>query len=298
MDPGWITQDVLKTLAMDQTTMHRVYSGYEGWVERLGEDYLLTTPGEIDARQWPQKIQSWGEENGLLVERVFWKQLQPNPADPSPYALLTGQSHAAIRTRCQELGVRYWIDFASGYSYGFFIDQRENRRCLRQLQSKRLLNLFAYTCSFSVVAALAGAETCSVDVARKALEWGKENFALNGLPTTGHRFMTDDAREAVRRMIKRGERFDTIVCDPPTFGRNREGKVWKIDKDLPRLVESLVELLLPGGHLLLSTNFTEWGEEHLAGLVSGRATVLDPLSHPIDLPVEAGARTVWVQVNL
>ena len=295
MERGWISLETLQVLRAEQTSLHRVYSGYEGWVERCGDDFVLCDRLGVDARQWADQITGWAEERGLLVDRIFRKTLQPNPGDRSQghYELLTGDGQGTIRTRGQEFGLNYWIDFSTGYSNGFFTDQRENRRFLRQAGSRRVLNLFSYTCAFSVVAAATGAETCSIDVARKALEWGKENFALNGLSTVGHRFMTDDAREAVRRMIKRGEKFDAIVCDPPTFGRNREGKVWKIDQDMRELVSALWQILSPGGHLLLSTNYSEWGEEHLVALAPAAEVCQVP--RPIDLPEDEGARTVWLR---
>ena len=99
-ETGWIEPEILKRLTEEGTTIHRVYSGYEGWVERFGEDYLLCTKGEEEIRSWPERIRAWGEEQGLLVERVFWKKLQQNQSESAQYELLTGQSHASIRTRC------------------------------------------------------------------------------------------------------------------------------------------------------------------------------------------------------
>ena len=102
----------------------------------------------------------------------------------------------------------YGIDFGAGYSVGLFIDQRENRRFVRDVTPRTLLNCFAYTCSFSVVAASVGAKTVSIDLSKKSLERGRENFALNALRTDDHRFVTDDVMEVLPRLARRGEKFD------------------------------------------------------------------------------------------
>src|SRR4029077_8305013 len=108
----------------------------------------------------------------------------------------------------------------AGYSVGLFVDQRENRRYVREMEPKRLLNCFAYTCSFSVAAAAGGAQTVNVDLLKKNLARGRENFALNALSTADHRFIADDVRPVLRRLARRGEKFDMIILDPPTFSRS------------------------------------------------------------------------------
>jgi 23S rRNA (cytosine1962-C5)-methyltransferase len=126
-----------------------------------------------------------------------------------------------------------------------------------------MLNLFAYTCSFTVCAAAGGAETCSVDAAKRVLGCGRENLQLNGIdPADGHRFLADDAMKVVPRLAKRGETFDLIVLDPPTFGR-ADGRVFQIEKDLSGLVRDCFEILAPGGWLLVSCNYAEWNAHDL-----------------------------------
>ena len=90
-----------------------------------------------------------------------------------------GETSGPMETEVQEGGLRLGLDFAAGYSAGLFIDQRANRARVHDLKPKRLLNTFAYTCSFSVVAARAGAETVSVDLSRRSLTRGEDNFRRN-----------------------------------------------------------------------------------------------------------------------
>ena len=199
--------------------------------------------------------------------RRFWQV-------PAPACLRAGRARfccAATRavrleTEVSEAGVRYGLDFAGGYSAGLFIDQRANRARLRALKPKRLLNTFAYTCSFSVVAALGGAETVSVDLSRRSLTRGEENFQRNGLdPKAGHRFIADDVLAVLPRLARRGEKFDAIILDPPTFSRNQAGAAFQVQRDFDRLVALALEVAAPGAKILLSVNHSAMRVADLEG---------------------------------
>src|ERR1700677_1572641 len=156
-----------------------------------------------------------------------------------------------MATEESEAGLKYRLDFAGGDSSGLFIDQRVNRGRLAAMKPKRLLNTFAYTCSFSVVAAKAGAETVSVDLSRRSLTRGEENFSRNGMdPKAGHRFLADDALAVLPRLARRGETFDAIVLDPPTFSRNQSGAAFKVQRDFERLVGLALDVAAPGARVL------------------------------------------------
>src|SRR5438477_9938365 len=116
-----------------------------------------------------------------------------------------------------ERGLRFEIDFSDGYSVGLFIDQRENRSFIRKSAPRRMLNCFAYTCSFSVAATIAGANTVSVDLSQKSVERGRGNFVLNNLPAIGHHFIADDVFEVLQRLSCNGVKFNLIVIDRPKF---------------------------------------------------------------------------------
>ncbi len=159
--------------------------------------------------------------------------------------------------------MRYGIDFEAGYSVGLFIDQRENRRFVREIAPGSLLNCFAYTCSFSVAAATVGARTVSIDLSKKSLARGKENFALNSLPTNDHRFLADDVMEVLPRLGRRGEKFDVIILDPPTFSRSHRGKAFQVEQDFETLLLAALEVAERDGKILLSTNCSSLGERAL-----------------------------------
>jgi 23S rRNA (cytosine1962-C5)-methyltransferase len=159
-----------------------------------------------------------------------------------------------------ERSLLFEVDFSLGYNPGLFTDQRANRVFLSDLAPKRLLNTFAHTCAFSVAAAASGAETLSVDISKSSLARGRRNFELNSLDTTGHRFVAEDVPTFLRRLAKRGEKFDAIILDPPTFGRGGGGKTFRFERDFPQLLADSLALSTPGASILLSTNCTSWSD--------------------------------------
>jgi 23S rRNA (cytosine1962-C5)-methyltransferase len=184
-----------------------------------------------------------------------------------------------------------------------FIDQRENRRFVRELAPKNLLNCFAYTCSFSVAAATVGAKTVSVDLSKKSLDRGRENFALNSVPTTDHRFLADDVMSVLPRLARKGEKFDAIILDPPTFSRTHRGKTFQVEKDFETLLLAALEVAERNARILLSTNCSTLGERALE--VMGRFCMKtarragDFHREPAlpDFPHGVGAATVWLTLR-
>ena len=161
------------------------------------------------------------------------------------------------RVEIVERGIRYLIRPYDGFSVGLFLDQRENRTLVRELAAEKdVLNLFAYTCGFSVAAALGGARsTVSVDISPRHLEWGRENFEANGLDPANHMFIRSDAADYLKRAKRQEKRFDLIVLDPPSFAHGRKtGRKFSVLSDLAGLVAGAAELLRPTGSLMISTN--------------------------------------------
>jgi len=175
-------------------------------------------------------------------------------------------------------------------------------------EKQELLNVFAYTCGFSVAGAQAGMRTTSLDLSKKYLEWGRRNFALNGLDPAAHDFIYGDAFDWLRRLAKKGRRFDVVVLDPPTFSQSKENGVFRADKDYGKLVATALPLVKPGGVLLCSTNAADWApEDFLADIQmavrSAGRTVKQPhyVPQPPDFPVSrsepAYLKTVWLRVG-
>ncbi|MBJ7258381.1 MAG: class I SAM-dependent methyltransferase, partial [Chthoniobacterales bacterium] len=211
----WISPENWARLAGDKTDAHRLATSAEGWLDRYG-DWLLWSGGKAP------RVEVLRDEvlrrYGFALRGFLVRELVKKATDQKPATLLAGEEPDEI-TVCEN-GIAYVVEPAAGYSSGLFLDQRANRRWVAKLGVKRMLNLFAYTCSFTVCAAASGAETCSVDSAKRVLGRGRENLEINGIdPADGHRFLVDDATKVVPRLVKRGEKFDLIVLDPPTFGR-------------------------------------------------------------------------------
>ena len=139
-------------------------------------------------------------------------------------------------------------------------------------------------------------ETVSVDISKSSLQRGRRNFELNRIPAYGHRFIPEDVPTFLRRLIKRGETFDAIILDPPTFGRSGASKTFRFERDFPTLLECAHQLSAPGGAILLSTNFTAWDE---AALIECARGILPSKTkfHKIPAPPEffgnAPSATVW-----
>jgi 23S rRNA (cytosine1962-C5)-methyltransferase len=155
-----------------------------------------------------------------------------------------------------EESMPFLVRLGDGLSTGLFLDQRMNRRRVREMAAgARVANLFAYTCAFSVAAALGGAERIvSVDASVSALERGRANMQHAGVSVgEAHAFVADDAFNWLARTARRGERFDLVVLDPPSYSSTKRGR-FVADSDYGALAAEALAILSPGGKLLACTN--------------------------------------------
>ena len=144
---------------------------------------------------------------------------------------------------------------------GLFPEQAYNWNFIREKIKKekrkvKVLNLFAYTGAATVAAASAGAEVVHVDSSRGMVDWAKENLNSSGLSDKPVRFLVDDCIKFVKREIRRGNKYDIILMDPPSFGRGSNGEVWDIEKDLFPLVKLCTEILSDDPILFLINSYT------------------------------------------
>ena len=130
---------------------------------------------------------------------------------------------------------------------GFFAEQFVNWERFQRFGGAHAeaLNLFAYSGLGSLALARGGARVCHLDAARGMIEWGRANQALNPDIPPKVRWIVDDVMKFARREVRRGARYDLIALDPPSFGRGSSGQVWKIEDDLPKLLELCRELRAP-----------------------------------------------------
>jgi len=300
---GWLCKEQLDAFESALTTAHRLFTADDAWVERFGADIQISFKTDAARDSALRGLREWEALTGFKSRRVFSRFLPKQNAERLAPVLIEGDPADSLKTVVTEAGVRYGIDFAAGYSAGFFMDQRANRAFLRRIAPRHLLNTFAYTCSFSVVAALAGGQTLSVDLSKKSLDRGRENFALNGLAEAGHRFLADDALDVLPRLERRGEKCDAIVLDPPTFSRGNRGRRWKVEEDLEELVMMALGLAAPNASVLVSTNCARINRRALEGIarfaLKAHRRGGDFHREPAlpDFPPREGAETLWLRLR-
>lgn len=146
---------------------------------------------------------------------------------------------------------------------GVFPEQSVNweRFINTDMSDKKVLNLFAYTGAASLAAASSGAKVTHVDSIKSVVEWGKKNSKLSNIDTI--RWICEDAVRFVEREIKRENTYDTIILDPPTWGFSNKKNGWKIERDLPKLMENLQKILENNGEILLNCYSVRIDEKRL-----------------------------------
>jgi 23S rRNA (cytosine1962-C5)-methyltransferase len=129
---------------------------------------------------------------------------------------------------------------------GIFPEQAANWAWLAErveaLKKPQILNLFGYTGAASIVAAKSGAFVTHVDASRQSNVWAKENARLSEVAEDGIRYLLDDGLRFAEREVRRGSVYDGIILDPPAFGRGAKGEVWRIEEDLPKLLDALQKI--------------------------------------------------------
>lgn len=260
-------------------------------VEQLGEHILLSTRSPYSKEQFDLLSRSLP---GSIYHRVLDSHIKESPqhyrGSPIDGPFIVTENRASFE-----------LSFHSGYSQGIFLDQRDNRRQIREhLQpGQTLLNTFSYTGAFSVFGALAGAVTTTIDLSQPYLDWSKRNFLLNQLDPAEHHFCRGDTFHWLNRFSKQGRQFDTIVLDPPTFSRDAKGKVFRVEKDYGRLIEMAEQCLKPDGTILACTNFRQMSPSSFMKQI--RSALMKPaklksLPMPLDFTDAPYLKSVWINV--
>ena len=218
-------------------------------LERLG--------GVVVRRPSPPAIRNWNDKNRLsqIAIRNCWT-----------YSLSSGQTQKGSWHGDENLpepwivqygDLKFHLKLTPFGHLGIFPEQAINWDWLskQSLQGSRALNLFAYTGGTSMQLAKLGCEVTHVDSARNVVQWARENAALSGLANAPIRWITEDVLRYLRREAKRGNRYDVVAADPPSFGRGPKNEVWKIERDFSEFLELVFELtngrpklLLVSGH--------------------------------------------------
>lgn len=299
----WIARALWDSFESEGTNAHRLCTIDGGWAERFGHDVLISFRTVDACDRLTVELEKWWTAVDFPISRVFGRVLPKKNEERERPKLLFGNENEGLQTIATENHLKFGIDFSTGYSVGLFVDQRENRRFVSQLKPGRVLNCFAYTCSFSVEAAAVGGQTVNVDLSKKSLERGRQNFTLNGLSTDGHQFIADDVRTVLRRLARRGEKFDVIILDPPTFSRTKGGAAFHVEKDFEELISAAMDVADQSAKILLSTNCETLNEPALERMaryamkLSRRFGTFHRQPPPSDFPAGSGAKNVWLTLH-
>ena len=222
------------------------------WISDQWKDYTVldTSDGE--------KLELWGKYCLIRPDpQVIWKSEKKNPlwrrAD-ARYSRSHSGGGAWNENRLPEAWNITYRDLSfrirpMGFKHtGLFPEQATNWDFCRSLIEQagrpvRVLNLFAYTGGATVAAAKSGASVCHVDASRGMVAAAKENAALSGLSDAPIRYIVDDCKKFIEREIRRGNRYDGIILDPPSYGRGPTGEVWKIEENIDDFVALTAKVL-------------------------------------------------------
>ena len=214
-----------------------------------------------------EKLERWGD---VILRRPDPQTIWPK-ADPALWRQARsdkGGGEWEFFSRLPEKWViahqalRFYVRPTGFKHTGLFPEQAANwvwmAEKLRQSGRKdlRVLNLFGYTGGATLACAQAGAHVTHVDAAKGMVQWAKENRELSQLPETSCRWIVEDALRFVQREIRRGNSYDGILMDPPSYGRGPSGEVWKLENELYGLIDTCAQVLSPEPLFFLVNSYT------------------------------------------
>lgn len=209
-------------------------SGFEEKLERYGKVILRRPdPQALWQKKLPKKV--WDDADALFfrdTENTGW---QKKPNTPDEWKISFGE-------------LKFNIKPTAFKHTGVFPEQLPNWEWLSEIIKKagkpvKIINLFGYTGGATLAALAAGAEVCHVDSSKSAVTWARQNAEISHLADRKVRWIPEDARKFVIREINRGNKYDGIILDPPSFGRGSKGELWKIEDDLLPFLELCRQIL-------------------------------------------------------
>jgi len=186
------------------------------------------------------------------AEKIFFKERQPQKGTQQ-YEKIGEKKREII---AHEGGLQFWVNLSDYLDAGLFLDHRITRQMVRERAAgKRVLNLFAYTGSFTVYAAAGGAlSTTTIDLSNTYLDWARRNLELNQLQGPSHDFVRADIISWLQ--MPATERYDLAILDPPTFSNSKAMRnILDIQQDHVYLINQTLHMLNPGGLIFFSTNY-------------------------------------------
>lgn len=223
-------------------------------LERFGEAILIRSEPQAF---WPKSLShtEWNSQcdfhfKSTSTTRGNWENHSPHRADTWD-----------ISYKNKDVAIKLKLKLTAFKHVGVFPEQAVNwdyiSSTLRsfQTENKRVLNLFAYTGAASLIAKAAGADTTHVDSIKQVVTWANQNQELSGLK--GVRWVVEDALKFVKREVKRGNTYNGIILDPPAYGHGAKGEKWKLETDLPEMIQEVTKLLDPKEHFLILNTYSK-----------------------------------------
>ena len=256
------------------------------WIADKWSDYEL-----LDASDG-ERLERWGKY--ILIRpdpQIIWKKSAQHKAWKNANAVYKRSSSGgggwskntlpqSWNIKYESLGLTFTLKPMGFKHTGLFPEQAANWEWFSELIKKagrpiKVLNLFAYTGGATVAAAKAGASVVHVDAAKGMVAQAKENAVLSGLADAPIRYIVDDCKKFVEREIRRGNKYDAIIMDPPSYGRGPSGEVWKIEDSADELITLTVKLL---------------SDEPLFFLINSYTTGLSPMTMKYILDLRISSR--------
>lgn len=242
-------------------------------VDRYGDHFLVYDKSDSiidrDKNHFPEVVEALEALFHPDPKKVIFKERKRQEGTQQYERLSQMKSTFSV----QETQAKLLVNLQDYLDTGLFLDHRPMRqKIFKQSSGKRFLNLFCYTASVSVFAALGGAHTTSVDMSKNYLEWAEDNFKLNNLNPEEHRFVAMNALEYLNLPFSE-DPFDLIFLDPPTFSNSKKMEAhFEVEKDQTFLVESCMKRLTESGVLYFSNNKRKF---KLDPILSGQYSVRD-----------------------
>lgn len=244
------------------------------WIAENWKDYQVVDCSE------GEKLEYWGDYVLLRPDpQVIWN----TPKKAPEWKMLNGHYHRSNKGGGEweffDLPEQWTIDYKSGcldltfnlkpfrfkhtglfpeqaVNWDWFSNLIYNRKKQYPNRPVKVLNLFAYTGGATIAAAAAGANVTHVDAAKGMVGWAKENAASSGLGDAPIRWIVDDCKKFVEREIRRGNHYDAVIMDPPSYGRGPKGEIWKIEDAVFPLIELCAQLLVDEPLFFLVNSYT------------------------------------------
>ena len=234
------------------------------WTADKWRDYELCDASD------GERLEKWG---GYVLRRpdpqVIWKNEKESPLWKKSDAIYTREGGGGSWTK-RNVPASWNVSYGDltfkikpmGFKHtGLFPEQAVNWDWFSDLIKKekrkiKVLNLFAYTGGASVAALNAGADVVHVDASKGMVSWAKENVISSGLGDRCIRYIVDDVKKFVKREIRRGNKYDAIIMDPPSYGRGPGGEVWKIEDELYPLIQDCLSIMSDSPLFFLINSYT------------------------------------------